>query len=106
MPELTVEKTREQKLADSINACFPKLYAEVSKKSGVTVYLLDPDDVECHDDLIVVSDKDTDMASAIYDNFNAEKVQDISETLWSQLYRKVEDFIKENRKVRVKGNEA
>lgn len=103
MPELTVQKTREQKLADSINDCFPKLYAEVSKKDGVTVYLLDPDDVERRDDLIVVSDKDTDMASVIYDNFNAEKVQDISETLWSQLYRKVEDFIKENRKVGGKG---
>ncbi|MEE6647953.1 hypothetical protein PS395_08730 [Limosilactobacillus pontis] len=102
MPELTVQKTREQELADSINDCFPKLYAEVSKKSGVTVYLLDPDDVECHDDLIVVSDKDTDMASVIYDNFNAAKVQDISEQLWSQLYRKIEEFVEENRKVRGK----
>lgn len=103
MPELTVEKTREQKLADSINDCFPKLYAEVSKKSGVTVYLLDPDDVECHDDLIVVSDKDTDMASVIYDNFNAEKVQDISEPVWSRLYRMIEEFVEKNRKVRAKG---
>lgn len=106
MKKITSKKAREQKLADSINNSFPKLYAEVSKKFGVTVYLLDPGDVECQDDLIVVSDKDTDMASVIYDNFNAEKVQDISEPLWSRLYRKVEDFIKENRKVGAKGNEA
>lgn len=98
MQELTVQKTREQELADSINACFPKLYAEVSKKYGVTVYLLGPDDVECRDDLIVVSDKDTDMASIIYDNFNAEKVQDISEPVWSQLYSMIEQFTKENAK--------
>lgn len=98
MPELTVQKTREQELADSINDCFPKLYAEVSKKYGVTVYLLGPDDVECRDDLIVVSDKDTDMASVIYDNFNAEKVQDISEPVWSRLYAKIEQFTKENAK--------
>lgn len=106
MQKLAINKTREQKLADSINGCFQRLYAEVSKKYGVTVYLLDPDDVECRDDLIVVSDKDTDMASVIYDNFNAEKVQNISEQLWSRLYRKLEDFIKENRKVGAKGNEA
>lgn len=106
MQELTVQKTREQELADSINACFPKLYAEVSKKYGVTVYLLDPDDVECRDDLIVVSDKDMDMAAVIYDNFNADKVQDISEPVWSQLYRMIEEFVEENRKVGAKGNEA
>lgn len=106
MQELTINKTREQELADSINDSFQQLYAEVSKKYGVTVYLLDPDDVECRDDLIVVSDKDMDMASVIYDNFNAEKVQDISGPVWSRLYRKLEDFIKENRKVGAKGNEA
>ena len=106
MGKITAKKTREQELADSINDRFSNLYAEVSKKYGVTVYLLDPDNVECHDDLIVVSDKDTDMASVIYDNFNADNVQDISETLWSRLYRMVEEFVEENRKVGAKGNEA
>lgn len=103
MQELTINKTREQELADSINDSFQQLYAEVSKKYGVTVYLLDPDDVECRDDLIVVSDKDMDMAAVIYDNFNADKVQDISEPVWSQLYRMIEEFVEKNHKVRGKG---
>lgn len=106
MQELMINKTREQELADSINDRFQQLYAEVSKRDGVTVYLLDPDDVERHDDLITVSDEDTDMASVIYGNFNAERVQDISEPLWSRLYRMIEEFVEENRKVRAKGNEA
>jgi hypothetical protein len=105
MQKLAINKTREQKLADSINGCFQRLYAEVSKKYGVTVYLLDPDDVECRDDLIVVSGEDTDMASVIYDNFNAAKVQDISEQLWSRLYRKVEEFVEENRELKAKEND-
>lgn len=103
MQKSMINKTREHQLADSINGNFQQLYAEVSKKYGVTVYLLDPDGVECHDDLIVVSDKDTDMASVIYDNFNAEKVQDISEPVWSRLYRMIEEFVEKNRKVRAKG---
>lgn len=106
MQELKTASPREQEFASFVNYCLPGLYAEATSKYGVTIYLLDPEDVECNDDLITVNDEDTDMASVIYGNFNAAKVQDISEQLWSRLYRMIEEFVEENRKVGAKGNEA
>lgn len=105
MQELETVSPREQEFASFVNFCLPGLYAEATPKYGVTIYLLDPEDVDCDDDLLTVSDEDTDMASVIYDNFNAAKVQDISEQLWSRLYRKVEEFVEENRELKAKEND-
>ena len=48
--------------------------------------------------MLIVSDSDTSMAPILYDNYNENRVQDISEKMWERLYAKIEEFTNENAK--------
>ena len=91
----------EQELIDYINDKMFPLYAEYDKAFGVVIY---PDASGPTDDLawnkwvLIVGDSDTSMAPILYDNYNENRVQDISEKMWERLYAKIEEFTNENAK--------
>lgn len=95
----------EQELIDYINDRMFPLYAEFDKSFGVCIYPGAGDaafDEGWDHVLINVADDDTDMAAILYDNlFNEDRVQDVPKNIWNRLYKKLEEFTKENAKERV-----